>query len=312
MISDVTAPLIPLAGARTGLLLVLRRLPPRPSWRRAARQPGIAACLAALLALLWVGLAAALMTLLLAFFPGWPADRLRFAQDLIVGHVFPLVGLAVASAWSRMLLSGRWPRPADWIDRAGRVVGLNWLLIGLARTLRSYELLLRPRGMPDRAPPTWPGRRRRSVALPARPGSRAAPGRTPFAPPGRHPKNEPSLASACRGRATSPRPLVSTIGKEPTMDCPLCRVGLQMTERQGIEIDYCPKCRGVWLDRGELDKIIERSSAPYPAGGPPPRPAGDPGRDRPCGEKDRDRPHDSDYGRRKKKEGFWSELFDFD
>lgn len=35
-----------------------------------------------------------------------------------------------------------------------------------------------------------------------------------------------------------------------------------MTERQGVEIDYCPKCRGVWLDRGELDKIVERSLAP--------------------------------------------------
>jgi len=35
-----------------------------------------------------------------------------------------------------------------------------------------------------------------------------------------------------------------------------------MTDRQGIEIDYCPDCRGVWLDRGELDKIIERSSTP--------------------------------------------------
>ncbi|QKC85111.1 zf-TFIIB domain-containing protein [Mesorhizobium sp. NZP2077] len=41
--------------------------------------------------------------------------------------------------------------------------------------------------------------------------------------------------------------------------CPSCRVALTMSERQGIEIDYCPQCRGVWLDRGELDKIIERS-----------------------------------------------------
>ena len=41
--------------------------------------------------------------------------------------------------------------------------------------------------------------------------------------------------------------------------CPTCRVDLVMSERQGIEIDYCPQCRGVWLDRGELDKIIERS-----------------------------------------------------
>jgi Zn-finger nucleic acid-binding protein len=45
------------------------------------------------------------------------------------------------------------------------------------------------------------------------------------------------------------------------MKCPTCNVNLQMTERQGIEIDYCPQCRGVWLDRGELDKIIERSAA---------------------------------------------------
>lgn len=46
------------------------------------------------------------------------------------------------------------------------------------------------------------------------------------------------------------------------MNCPLCNVELKMTDRQGIEIDYCPKCRGVWLDRGELDKIIERSVQP--------------------------------------------------
>ena len=44
------------------------------------------------------------------------------------------------------------------------------------------------------------------------------------------------------------------------MKCPNCDETLVMTERQGIEIDYCPKCRGVWLDKGELDKIIERSS----------------------------------------------------
>jgi uncharacterized protein len=42
------------------------------------------------------------------------------------------------------------------------------------------------------------------------------------------------------------------------MKCPICEVDLVMSERQGVEIDYCPKCRGVWLDRGELDKIIEK------------------------------------------------------
>jgi Zn-finger nucleic acid-binding protein len=43
--------------------------------------------------------------------------------------------------------------------------------------------------------------------------------------------------------------------------CPVCKVDLVMTERKDVEIDYCPKCRGVWLDRGELDKIIEKSAA---------------------------------------------------
>ncbi len=46
------------------------------------------------------------------------------------------------------------------------------------------------------------------------------------------------------------------------MNCPSCKtVSLSMSERNGIEIDFCPECRGVWLDRGELDKIIEKSAA---------------------------------------------------
>ncbi|MCW5711725.1 zf-TFIIB domain-containing protein [Shinella sumterensis] len=52
---------------------------------------------------------------------------------------------------------------------------------------------------------------------------------------------------------------VSNSGVAKGLHCPACRVNLVMSERQGIEIDYCPQCRGVWLDRGELDKIIERS-----------------------------------------------------
>lgn len=46
------------------------------------------------------------------------------------------------------------------------------------------------------------------------------------------------------------------------MQCPIDGTQLVMTDRAGVEIDYCPKCRGVWLDRGELDKIIERSAVP--------------------------------------------------
>lgn len=105
------------------------------------------------------------------------------------------------------------------------------------------------------------------------------------------------------------------------MDCPVCKnVNLVMSDRQGIEIDYCPNCRGVWLDRGELDKIIERSSAavspaaaaPAPQySAPRPQPSPAPGYDRPQQHYDpRDPHHTKQY--KKKREGFFSELFDFD
>jgi uncharacterized protein len=86
------------------------------------------------------------------------------------------------------------------------------------------------------------------------------------------------------------------------MACPVDGTTLTMSERSGIEIDYCPSCRGVWLDRGELDKIIERSApemppAPAPAPQQAPPPQGGWGRD--------DRPY---YGKRKK--SFLQELFD--
>lgn len=51
------------------------------------------------------------------------------------------------------------------------------------------------------------------------------------------------------------------------MNCPVCGTALMATDRQGIEIDHCPRCRGVWLDRGELDKLIERSTAHYASRG---------------------------------------------
>jgi uncharacterized protein len=85
------------------------------------------------------------------------------------------------------------------------------------------------------------------------------------------------------------------------MKCPVCREpDLLMTDRQGIEIDYCPKCRGVWLDRGELDKLIERSEpAPAPAPASAPR-------------QDDHRRDDPRRHYKKKRGGFLGELFDFD
>ncbi len=89
------------------------------------------------------------------------------------------------------------------------------------------------------------------------------------------------------------------------MPCPVCKVPLVMSERQGVEIDYCPQCRGVWLDRGELDKIIERAQEDQPARSQAPAPAPfappPPGYHQPHG-----------YGKHpyKRKKSFLEELFD--
>ncbi len=89
------------------------------------------------------------------------------------------------------------------------------------------------------------------------------------------------------------------------MQCPNCATQLTMSERQGIEIDYCPSCRGVWLDRGELDKIIERNAAPPTAAPVPPQGAPQPqwsGHD--YGNGHHHHPH------RKRRKSFFEELFD--
>ena len=87
------------------------------------------------------------------------------------------------------------------------------------------------------------------------------------------------------------------------MKCPVCSdVNLVMSERQSIEIDYCPQCRGVWLDRGELDKIIERSISSS---------------NQPKYEHREKRQYAPDsrdykYHKKKKRGGFLGDLFDFD
>jgi Zn-finger nucleic acid-binding protein len=86
-----------------------------------------------------------------------------------------------------------------------------------------------------------------------------------------------------------------------SMLCPVCHVGLAMSNRQGVEIDYCPQCRGVWLDRGELDKIIERSTSLPPSTPVPGRQSYRPDRVHSA--------HDARYGAKRKK-SFLEELFD--
>jgi len=102
-----------------------------------------------------------------------------------------------------------------------------------------------------------------------------------------------------------------------------------MADRQGVEIDYCPQCRGVWLDRGELDKIIERSAeleqriappqqqAPPPQQTPPPPPYQQPSYQQPPAQdpyypNDPHRKGYDPYYKHKKKKGFLGEFFDFD
>ena len=93
------------------------------------------------------------------------------------------------------------------------------------------------------------------------------------------------------------------------MKCPVDNETLVMTERNGVEIDYCPSCRGVWLDRGELDKIIDRAGAPAE-----PAPRQDYRDERRDDRRDDRHDERSHYGHkpyRKKKDSFLSELFDF-
>lgn len=97
------------------------------------------------------------------------------------------------------------------------------------------------------------------------------------------------------------------------MDCPVCNnVQLLMADRQGIEIDYCPNCRGVWLDRGELDKIIDRSTSSTQTPQQPAPQAGYPSQQPGYGHQPyQPHGHQTHY-RKKKREGFLGELFDFD
>jgi Zn-finger nucleic acid-binding protein len=111
------------------------------------------------------------------------------------------------------------------------------------------------------------------------------------------------------------------------MNCPSCHTVLNLADRNGVEIDYCPQCRGVWLDRGELDKLIERSnmldsrngrdSQEYPRAPYQPY-QGQPG-DREIHNPDRQRKVDDDYrydgrydSKRNRRKSFLGDLFDFD
>jgi uncharacterized protein len=111
------------------------------------------------------------------------------------------------------------------------------------------------------------------------------------------------------------------------MKCPVCDVQLSISSREGVEIDFCPQCRGVWLDRGELDKVIERAAASLapaaPVGGRDPgyyedrrEPRYDERREPRYDDRDRydhddRRGHERDHKKRKRR-SFLEDLFEFD
>jgi hypothetical protein len=138
--SDVAVFLIPVVAPWTVLLILLRLRPPRPSWKRIWRQPGMAACLAAIVGWLWSALA-----VLLAFDIVYVTRPFRtyhppfeWVQTWLSDEVFMYVGLAVAAAWTVIVASGRWTRPVDWIDWLGRIVGAIWIVIGVVWAFRAY------------------------------------------------------------------------------------------------------------------------------------------------------------------------------
>lgn len=108
------------------------------------------------------------------------------------------------------------------------------------------------------------------------------------------------------------------VGTLPGVKCPIDDSPLTVSSREGVEIDFCPQCRGVWLDRGELDKIVDRvanaiggasgGAAPMsePAGRPEPAQRDDYGYD------DRRRPESDRDRKRRKRRSFLDDLFDFD
>lgn len=101
------------------------------------------------------------------------------------------------------------------------------------------------------------------------------------------------------------------------MKCPIDNTELRMAERHGVEIDYCPTCRGVWLDRGELDKIIERAVPPIatPEPAPAPREYREPApaeRPREWREPYREDRRDDRHYKKKRRKSFLEEIFDFD
>jgi hypothetical protein len=138
--TDVMVMLIAIVAPWTFVVLFLRLRPPRPRrWRHLWRQPGTAACLAAVLAWCWTALAFLATLGLDRAAPGRasrPAHE--WLQKYLSDEIFSRLGLAVAVTWLVLAVAGRWRRPVDWIDGLGLGLGGAWILIGFLWSMRDY------------------------------------------------------------------------------------------------------------------------------------------------------------------------------
>jgi len=137
--SDISVFIIPIVAPWTILLIVLQLRQPRLPWARIWRQPGMAACLAAIFGWFWT-----VIPLFLAMDLVWIAHPRRnitledWAQKYLGEELFMYIGLAVGATWLIQYLSGRWRKPFDWIDVMGRIVGVSWIAVSLVWTLHEY------------------------------------------------------------------------------------------------------------------------------------------------------------------------------
>ncbi len=142
----ILAILIPVVAPWTLAVLVLRLSNPRPSYRRMLRQPGVVACLAAVVGMTWAGFGLAVSMLASSQFrPFYRPSRpglITWMSKFFLDEAFPPVGLAVAAAWLTLSIAGRWRRTVDWVDGFGRLLGVYWIVLGLCWLPRAYLELL--------------------------------------------------------------------------------------------------------------------------------------------------------------------------
>ena len=129
--------LLPLLGAWALALPVLRLRKPRPAWRRLNRQPGFTACIAALAGMAFCAGVAGLAVLLRWWVDGQTQLGSRFwYRTPVLDDLIIYAGVSVAGVWATQIVTGRWRKSADWIDRLGRFLGGLWVAAALVFSTR--------------------------------------------------------------------------------------------------------------------------------------------------------------------------------